>query len=105
MEKLLKVNSSHAACVQASNGIMVMGKILRTRFQWWCKKNIFQKISQLTRKCFNIKIYIKYNLYKFKPHRKLDFESLDDNGEAQTAAKSFLKLLAVGNKIEYFSGK
>jgi hypothetical protein len=26
MEKLLKVNSSHAACVQASNGIMVMGK-------------------------------------------------------------------------------
>lgn len=30
---------------------------------------------------------------------------LDDNGEAQTAAESFLKLLAVGNKIEYFSGE
>jgi len=32
MEKLLKVNSSHAACVQASNGIMVMGKILFTMY-------------------------------------------------------------------------
>lgn len=42
----------------------------------------------------NIKnIYIKYNLYKFKPHRKLDFELLDDNGEAQTAAESFLKII------------
>lgn len=35
MEKLLKVNSSHAACVQAPNGIMVMGKNFSLSFYFF----------------------------------------------------------------------
>lgn len=35
MEKLLKVNSSHAACVQAPNGIMVMGNFFSSTFYFF----------------------------------------------------------------------
>jgi hypothetical protein len=45
MGKLLKVNSSHAACVQASNGIMVIGKISLYSFHFPLIENIFKNIK------------------------------------------------------------